>query len=67
MHQSARNIWYKIIRSKLPCRKLLCQCQINSVENDRCSRCNEIEDAKHMLISCPIKLDFWRAIFIIVE
>jgi hypothetical protein len=64
MHQSARNIWYKLIHNKLPTRQMLFQCQVTSVENDKCIQCNEIEDARHLLISCPIKHDVWRAIFV---
>ncbi|KAK4510448.1 uncharacterized protein ATC70_011427 [Mucor velutinosus] len=63
MHQSPRNLWLKIIYNKVPCRSFLYQSQIKDIENNRCIQCNEVEDARHLLMECGNKHDVWESVF----
>jgi hypothetical protein len=63
MHYSARNLWYRMIHKQSSNKLAMSQRQLKQAESDRCELCNEVEDAKHLLISCVHKLDVWDSSF----
>ena len=63
MHYSARNLWYKMMHHQSSNRSALYTRRLKDIEDDKCLLCNEVEDAKHLLISCNHKLDVWGASF----
>ena len=52
MHFSPRNLWYRMIHKQSSNRLALFIRRIKNVDNARYLLCNEVEDAKHLLISC---------------
>jgi hypothetical protein len=63
MHYSARNLWYRMLHKQSSNKLALFQRQLPNMESDRCDLCNEVEDAKHLLISCAHKIDVWTSTF----
>ena len=63
MHYSARNLWYRMIHKQSSNQLAMAQRQLKEVASDRCSLCNEVEDAEHLLIKCAHKLDVWDSSF----
>ncbi|KAG1125457.1 hypothetical protein G6F42_008694 [Rhizopus arrhizus] len=63
MHYSARNVWYRMLHNQTSNKLALYQRGLSHIESDRCDLCNEVEDAKHLLISCAHKIDVWNSTF----
>jgi hypothetical protein len=63
MHYSARNLWYRMLHKQSSNKLALFQRNLPNMESDRCDLCNEVEDAKHLLISCVHKIDVWNSTF----
>ncbi|EPB81257.1 hypothetical protein HMPREF1544_12023 [Mucor circinelloides 1006PhL] len=63
MHYSARNLWYRMLHKQSSNKLALFQRNLPNIESDRCDLCNEVEDAKHLLISCAHKIDVWNSTF----
>jgi hypothetical protein len=63
MHYSARNVWYRMIHKQCPCKSALFVRRLRNIEDDKCTLCNDTEDAKHLMVSCPHKNDIWSNIF----
>ncbi|KAK4514843.1 uncharacterized protein ATC70_002448 [Mucor velutinosus] len=63
MHYSARNLWYRMLHQQSPNKLALFQRHLPNLESDHCDLCNEVEDAKHLLISCAHKIDVWNSTF----
>lgn len=57
IHYSARNLWYRMIHQQSPSKLVMLQRQLKHDVSNRCCMCNEIEDAKHIWISCGHKLN----------
>ncbi|CAO3648048.1 unnamed protein product [Mucor hiemalis] len=62
LHSSAKMVWYRLIHKKLP-RKEKLYYTYGFIESPRCTMCNDIEDDKHLILSCPTKMDVWYSIF----
>ncbi|KAK4513077.1 uncharacterized protein ATC70_011523 [Mucor velutinosus] len=63
MHHSVRNVWYRMIHKQCPSKSALFVRRLRNVEDDKCTLCNDTEDAKHLMVSCPHKNDIWSNIF----
>ncbi|OAD00092.1 hypothetical protein MUCCIDRAFT_113545 [Mucor lusitanicus CBS 277.49] len=63
MHYSARNLWYRMIHKQSSNQLAMAQRNLKHAASDRCTLCNEIEDAPHLLIKCVHKLDVWDSSF----
>ncbi|GAN01223.1 hypothetical protein MAM1_0005d00655 [Mucor ambiguus] len=63
MHNSARNVWYRMIHKLCPSKSALFVRRLRNIEDDKCTLCNDFEDAKHLMVSCPHKNDIWSNIF----
>jgi hypothetical protein len=64
MHYSGRNLWYRLIHKKMSNKSTIYKdTKGNLVEDDRCTFCGLIEDAKHMLFVCHVKEDIWNGFF----
>ncbi|KAK4521913.1 uncharacterized protein ATC70_004451 [Mucor velutinosus] len=63
MHYSARNLWYRMIHKQSSNQLAMAQRNLKHAASDRCTLCNEVEDAQHLLISCVHKLDVWDSSF----
>jgi hypothetical protein len=63
MHYSARNLWYRMLHQQTSNNLAMYQRNLSDFESDRCQLCNEMEDAKHLLVSCVHKLDVWNSSF----
>lgn len=63
MHFSPRNLWYRMIHKQSSNRLALLIRRVTDMDNDRCLLCNEVEDAKYLLIGCQHKLDIWDNTF----
>ncbi|GAN11516.1 hypothetical protein MAM1_0651c11079 [Mucor ambiguus] len=53
----------QIIHKQSSNKLAMSQRQLKHAESDRCELCNEVEDAKHLLISCVHKPDVWDSSF----
>ncbi|KAK4521890.1 uncharacterized protein ATC70_004428 [Mucor velutinosus] len=62
MHHSVRNVWYRMIHKQCPSKSALFVRRLRNVEDDKCTLCNDTEDAKHLMVSCPHKNDIWSNI-----
>lgn len=58
MAPSARNLWYRLFQRKLSDKSSLAMIP-GIVDSDRCTFCNMVETAEHMLFLCPHKKDIW--------
>ncbi|EPB81297.1 hypothetical protein HMPREF1544_11991 [Mucor circinelloides 1006PhL] len=63
MHFSARNLSYRMIHQQSSTKLAFTQRYLPNADSDRCDLCNEVEDAKHLFISCVLKLVVWDSSF----
>ena len=62
MYYSARNLWwYRMIHKQSSNKLAMSQRHLKHAASDRCELCNEVEDARHLLISCGHKMDVWES------
>ncbi|KAG1460822.1 hypothetical protein G6F56_005860 [Rhizopus delemar] len=66
MVHSARNVWYRVLHQKIPCRAFLHRIDLSSVPDGACLLCGQPETSEHLIILCPRKTPFWSSICSII-
>ncbi|KAG1442275.1 hypothetical protein G6F56_011136 [Rhizopus delemar] len=60
---SARNVWYRLLQAKIPCRAFLHHVNLSSVPDSACLLCGQLEIIEHFIFLCPHKTPFWSSIW----
>lgn len=64
LSHSTRNVWYRILHRKLPCRAFLHSIMPEVFSFPSCITCGQSEETiEHFLYQCPLKLTVWQHIW----